>query len=172
MSLSVRENIVALVLDALSRLGFVSPRRESSLVASSPLVRSTATRWCSPSVTTTSLGRPGRWTTAPATGPPTRGAMRARSVTSPLPKSWTESRPSGASRPSAAAPVISAGTRWPRYLSTSGSTSKHGPPADGQQYFICGPTSFVENAARLLVDQGVADRQIRTERFGPSGGTP
>ena len=47
-----------------------------------------------------------------------------------------------------------------------------GPPADGQQYFICGPTSFVENAARLLVDQGVADRQIRTERFGPSGGTP
>ncbi|MGB7100674.1 MAG: ATP-binding cassette domain-containing protein, partial [Xanthobacteraceae bacterium] len=34
MSLSVRENIVALVLDALSRLGFVSPRRESSLVAS------------------------------------------------------------------------------------------------------------------------------------------
>ena len=34
MSLSVRENIVALVLDALSRLGFVSPRRESSLVVS------------------------------------------------------------------------------------------------------------------------------------------
>jgi ribose transport system ATP-binding protein len=33
MSLSVRENIVALVLDALSRLGFVSPRLESSLVA-------------------------------------------------------------------------------------------------------------------------------------------
>jgi ferredoxin-NADP reductase len=47
-----------------------------------------------------------------------------------------------------------------------------GPPAAGQQYFICGPTSFVENAARLLVDQGIADRQIRTERFGPSGGTP
>jgi ribose transport system ATP-binding protein len=34
MSLSVRENIAALVLDALSRLGFVSPRREVSLVAS------------------------------------------------------------------------------------------------------------------------------------------
>jgi ribose transport system ATP-binding protein len=33
MSLSVRENIVVLVLDALSRLGFVSPPRESSLVA-------------------------------------------------------------------------------------------------------------------------------------------
>jgi ferredoxin-NADP reductase len=47
-----------------------------------------------------------------------------------------------------------------------------GPPAAGQQYFISGPTGFVENAARLLVDQGIADRQIRTERFGPSGGTP
>jgi ribose transport system ATP-binding protein len=34
MSLSVRENIAALVLDVLSRLGFVSPRREVSLVAS------------------------------------------------------------------------------------------------------------------------------------------
>ena len=33
MSLSVRENIVALVLDTLSRLGLVSPRLESSLVA-------------------------------------------------------------------------------------------------------------------------------------------
>jgi len=33
MSLSVRENIAVLVLDALSRLGFVSPPRESLLVA-------------------------------------------------------------------------------------------------------------------------------------------
>ena len=47
-----------------------------------------------------------------------------------------------------------------------------GPLTPGQQYFICGPTSFVENAVRLLVNQGIADRQIRTERFGPSGGTP
>ena len=42
----------------------------------------------------------------------------------------------------------------------------------GQQCFICGPTGFVESAARLLVEQGLADRQIKTERFGPSGGTP
>jgi ferredoxin-NADP reductase len=47
-----------------------------------------------------------------------------------------------------------------------------GPPAAGQQCFICGPTGFVESAARLLTDQGIEDRQIRTERFGPSGGTP
>jgi len=46
-----------------------------------------------------------------------------------------------------------------------------GPPAASRQCFICGPTGFVENAARLLVDQGIGERQIRTERFGPSGGT-
>ena len=40
-------------------------------------------------------GGPGRWTTAPATGPPTRGARRARSVISPLPKSWTAERAVG-----------------------------------------------------------------------------
>jgi len=54
----------------------------------------------------------------------------------------------------------------PRLLGLAGS------PAAGQQHFICGPTGFVENAARLLVDQGIEARQIRTERFGPSGGTP
>jgi ferredoxin-NADP reductase len=47
-----------------------------------------------------------------------------------------------------------------------------GPPMVGQQCFICGPTGFVESAARLLIEQGLGDRQIRTERFGPSGGTP
>jgi ferredoxin-NADP reductase len=46
-----------------------------------------------------------------------------------------------------------------------------GPPAAGQQCFVCGPTGFVESAARLLTDQGIEARQIRTERFGPSGGT-
>jgi ferredoxin-NADP reductase len=42
----------------------------------------------------------------------------------------------------------------------------------GQQCFICGPTGFVESAARLLSEQGLWDRQIRTERFGPTRGTP
>ncbi len=42
----------------------------------------------------------------------------------------------------------------------------------GQQCFVCGPTGFVESAAHLLAGQGLGDRQIRTERFGPSGGTP
>jgi ferredoxin-NADP reductase len=37
--------------------------------------------------------------------------------------------------------------------------------------FVCGPTSFVENIANLLIDQALPSRQVKTERFGPSGGT-
>ena len=38
------------------------------------------------------------------------------------------------------------------------------------QVFICGPTLLVESAANTLVKVGVGSDQIRTERFGPSGG--
>jgi ferredoxin-NADP reductase len=37
------------------------------------------------------------------------------------------------------------------------------------QVFICGPTALVESAADDLVDLGMEPKQIRTERFGPSG---
>ena len=40
------------------------------------------------------------------------------------------------------------------------------PPA----VFICGPTSFVEAAASLLVEHGYDPGWIRTERFGATGG--
>jgi ferredoxin-NADP reductase len=36
--------------------------------------------------------------------------------------------------------------------------------------FICGPTSFVESAAGLLVDLGYDPLRIKTERFGATGG--
>ena len=36
--------------------------------------------------------------------------------------------------------------------------------------YVCGPTSFVENAAALLVACGNRPDKIRTERFGPTGG--
>jgi ferredoxin-NADP reductase len=36
--------------------------------------------------------------------------------------------------------------------------------------FVCGPTSFVEAVAKLLIDKGTDPATIRTERFGPSGG--
>jgi ferredoxin-NADP reductase len=38
------------------------------------------------------------------------------------------------------------------------------------QVFICGPTLLVESAANSLVKIGVRSDQIRTERFGPTGG--
>lgn len=38
------------------------------------------------------------------------------------------------------------------------------------QAFICGPTLLVEAAANALVNIGVRSEQIRTERFGPTGG--
>ena len=39
------------------------------------------------------------------------------------------------------------------------------------QAFLCGPTLFVEAAASGLVQLGIAPERIRTERFGPTGGT-
>ncbi|MGC4795900.1 FAD-binding oxidoreductase [Micromonospora saelicesensis] len=36
--------------------------------------------------------------------------------------------------------------------------------------FVCGPTGFVETMADLLVDIGHDPTNIRTERFGPTGG--
>jgi len=35
--------------------------------------------------------------------------------------------------------------------------------------FICGSNGFVETASNLAIDAGFDPRQIRTERFGPSG---
>jgi ferredoxin-NADP reductase len=36
--------------------------------------------------------------------------------------------------------------------------------------YVCGPTPFVEEAARLLVALGHEPAAVRTERFGPTGG--
>jgi ferredoxin-NADP reductase len=44
------------------------------------------------------------------------------------------------------------------------------PQTARDRAYVCGPTGFVEAAAHLLVDIGYNERQIRTERFGPSGG--
>lgn len=42
-------------------------------------------------------------------------------------------------------------------------------PAQRPRAYVCGPTSFVERAADLLVDLGHPPGVIHTERFGPSG---
>jgi ferredoxin-NADP reductase len=44
------------------------------------------------------------------------------------------------------------------------------PLGASPQVYICGPTALVETAAELLVQTGVPAGNIRTERFGPTGG--
>jgi ferredoxin-NADP reductase len=43
------------------------------------------------------------------------------------------------------------------------------PPDERPLTYVCGPTSFVETAASVLVDLGHEPARIRTERFGPTG---
>jgi ferredoxin-NADP reductase len=43
-------------------------------------------------------------------------------------------------------------------------------PDQHAEIFVCGPTGFVEHAARLLIELGHPPITIRTERFGPTGG--
>jgi ferredoxin-NADP reductase len=45
------------------------------------------------------------------------------------------------------------------------------PPAESPTTYVCGPTGFVEAVADLLVAAGHDPRRVRTERFGPSGGS-
>ena len=44
-------------------------------------------------------------------------------------------------------------------------------PKERPLVYICGPTGFVETAANGLVQLGHDASRIRTERFGPTGGT-
>lgn len=43
------------------------------------------------------------------------------------------------------------------------------PVGDRPRTFICGPTPFVETAARILSGLGHESTRIKTERFGPTG---
>jgi len=45
------------------------------------------------------------------------------------------------------------------------------PPSESPTSYVCGPTGFVETVADLLVGAGHDPRRVRTERFGPSGGS-
>ena len=46
-----------------------------------------------------------------------------------------------------------------------------GPPPEARPHvYVCGPTPFVEEAARLLVEIGHEPAAVRTERFGNTGG--
>ena len=43
-------------------------------------------------------------------------------------------------------------------------------PKQRPRVYVCGPTPFVEEAARLLVELGHRPGDVHTERFGPTGG--
>ncbi len=44
-------------------------------------------------------------------------------------------------------------------------------PGESPTTYVCGPTPFVETAADLLVAAGYDPARVRTERFGPTGGS-
>lgn len=45
------------------------------------------------------------------------------------------------------------------------------PPSERPHVYVCGPTSFVEAAANNLVELGHSPALVKTERFGPTGGS-
>ena len=45
------------------------------------------------------------------------------------------------------------------------------PPSEQPLAFVCGPTALVETVASALVELGHDPLRVKTERFGPSGGT-
>ena len=45
------------------------------------------------------------------------------------------------------------------------------PPEQNPKIFVCGPTPLVESVSTLLVELGHDPHTIRTERFGPTGGS-
>jgi len=44
------------------------------------------------------------------------------------------------------------------------------PGGSNARAYVCGPTAFVEAVAGLLADHGYDPSNVRTERFGPTGG--
>jgi ferredoxin-NADP reductase len=44
-------------------------------------------------------------------------------------------------------------------------------PGELARTFVCGPTAFVETAAEALVELGHDPALVKTERFGPTGGS-
>jgi len=45
------------------------------------------------------------------------------------------------------------------------------PPSEQPRVFVCGPTPLVESVATSLVELGHLPAFVKTERFGPTGGS-
>jgi len=83
-------------------------------------------------------------------------ALSSRDSSVSLSYAYTRATPPGWMRPPARIDdSLIASTTWPSSL--------------GPTCYVCGPTSFVENAASLLTACGHRPDRIRTERFGPTG---
>lgn len=83
-------------------------------------------------------------------------ALSSRSDSVGLTYAYTRSAPPGWTRPPGRIDAaLIANATWPASL--------------GPMCYVCGPTSFVENAAGLLTACGHRPDRIRTERFGPTG---
>ena len=70
---------------------------------------------------------------------------------------YSDSAPKGTARP--------VGRIRPDDLAATGL-----PPGPGARAYVCGPTAFVEAVAGLLAEHGYDPSDVRTERFGPTGG--
>jgi ferredoxin-NADP reductase len=44
------------------------------------------------------------------------------------------------------------------------------PSSQAPRCYVCGPDTFVEAVANILVDMGHDQTNVKTERFGPTGG--
>ena len=83
-------------------------------------------------------------------------ALSSRDSSVSLSYAYTRATPPGWMRPPARIDdSLIASTTWPSSL--------------GPTCYVCGPTSFVESASRLLTSSGNDPEKIRTERFGPTG---
>ena len=83
-------------------------------------------------------------------------ALSAENSSVTITYAYTRSAPKNWPRPPGRIDaVLIANTTWP---------SKLVPTC-----YVCGPTSFVESASRLLTASGYDPDKIRTERFGPTG---
>jgi ferredoxin-NADP reductase len=60
-------------------------------------------------------------------------------------------------------------SRPPRRLDATLLASAAWPPALAPSCYVCGPTSFVEAAADLLIQSGHDRQKVKTERFGATG---
>jgi ferredoxin-NADP reductase len=59
---------------------------------------------------------------------------------------------------------------WTRRVDAAMLSALGPSPADRPLIFACGPTTFVEHVATLLVEAGHDQAAIHAERFGPTGG--